>query len=57
MCHEGQSLSGVRERIDIGVFTGPAMMSAAFAQARLPSPQRLPSWIEGPSGRHSTGML
>jgi hypothetical protein len=50
MCHEGQSLSGARERIDIrpvgssfGVFTGSAMMSAAFAQACWPSFQRLPA--------------
>jgi hypothetical protein len=39
------------------VFTGPAMMGAAFAQARLPSFQRLLAWIEGTSGRHSAGML
>ena len=50
MCHEGQSLSGARERIDIrpvgssfGVFTGSAMMSATFAQAPWPSFQRLPA--------------
>jgi hypothetical protein len=56
MCHEGQSLSGARKRIDIrpvgsslGVFAGPAMMSAAPAQAPWPPFWRLPSWIEGPS--------
>jgi hypothetical protein len=55
MCHEGQSLSGARKRIDIrpvgssfGVFTGPAMMSAAFAQALWPSFQRPPFRIRGP---------
>ena len=64
MCHEGQSLSGARERIDIrpvgsslGVFTGPAMMSAAFAQAPWPSFQRPLAWIDGPSGRHSAGIM
>ena len=60
----GQSLSGARARIDIrpvgsslGVFTGPAMMSTAFARTRWPLLQRPPSWIEGLSGRHSTGIL
>ena len=64
MCDEGRSLSGARERIDIrpvgsslGVFTGSALMSAAFAQARLPSFQRPLAWINGPAGRHSAGML
>jgi hypothetical protein len=33
------------------------MMSATFAQARLPLFQRLFAWIEGTSGRHSAGML
>ena len=59
-----KTLPGSRERVDIGpvggsigAFIGPAMMSAAFARAPWPSLQRLPAWIEGPSGRHSTGVL
>ena len=63
MCHEGQSLSGACERIDIrpvgsslGVFTGPAMMSAAFARPPWPSFQR-PSLDRRPPGRHSAGIL
>jgi hypothetical protein len=43
----------MRERIDIrpvgsslGVFTGPAMMSAAFAQAGWPSLQKPPASIK-----------
>ena len=64
MCHEGQSLSGARDRIDVrpvgsslGVLTDPAMMSAAFARAPWPSFQRHLSSIKSTPGRHWAGIL
>ena len=64
MCHEGQSLSGARDRIDVrpvgsslGVLTDPAMMSAAFARAPWPSFQRHLSSIKSTPGCHWAGVL